>query len=490
MPMDIIARGMASKAQAAAQKALDELAKTVEGRMNEDETVFTDLNGNVVTPNEDTVYFDVDTFKYYRWDGSAYYTVSDSSGNVKYTPQDLSSEEKEQARSNIGAQKELESGVNIKTINGLTVLGEGNLPVRTYQAFNPSWPTNTTILALAQAINNDANAEVGMAYLGEVSCSGLPFGGNAELRVEILNKSGNQKIMLFTLTSSNVFPYHWEATCWSSGLTQWRGFSENAVLYTAQNLTNAQKEQARVNIGVETAFPYIVDYNNPNFDEITTAFNAGRIVVLKGANPDPNSYALVNYVSASYITFSKFLTSRHSTKATLSTYYLKPDNTWDTAGVSGGGRNVLFNTVNANQAIGVNDPLLTALEVGGVNYALLSRDSQLINDRYVRYDAAQSLTAAQKDQVRANIGATSCRTGTRALEAANWNNDKELLLTISGVTTNDYIHIIGSSSADEALLAQYGIGYAIVAGGILFNAEEIPESDINLQIAIITGTAL
>ena len=42
-------------------------------------------------------------------------------------------------------QRKLVSGVNIKSINGNTVLGSGNLAIRTYQTFNSGWPTNTTI---------------------------------------------------------------------------------------------------------------------------------------------------------------------------------------------------------------------------------------------------------------------------------------------------------------------------------------------------------
>lgn len=103
MGMDIIARGMAANATAKAQKALDELAQVVEGRMSQDLQTFTDLEGNVVTPNIDLVYCDVDTFCYYRWNGSEYYEITDPRSNVKYTEQTLTPEQQYQARYNICA---------------------------------------------------------------------------------------------------------------------------------------------------------------------------------------------------------------------------------------------------------------------------------------------------------------------------------------------------------------------------------------------------
>ena len=114
MATDIIARGMASKAAQAAKDALDELAMVVEGTMNAAETEFTDLDGNVVTPDQDTVYQDVNTYVYYRWNGSAYYTVSDPRNTLKYTVQSLTDGEKTQARTNIGAA----STAELSTVDG------------------------------------------------------------------------------------------------------------------------------------------------------------------------------------------------------------------------------------------------------------------------------------------------------------------------------------------------------------------------------------
>ena len=127
MAQDIIARGLASKANIKAQQALDELAMVVEGTMNEDETVFTDLEGDIVVPNDYTVYQDVEAYVYYRWNGSSYYSVSDPRGVVRYTEQTLTEEEKVQARENIGAGTSNFSG-SYQDLTGAPVFTPEEIP--------------------------------------------------------------------------------------------------------------------------------------------------------------------------------------------------------------------------------------------------------------------------------------------------------------------------------------------------------------------------
>jgi hypothetical protein len=72
---------------------------------------------------------------------------------------------------------------------------------------------------------------------------------------------------------------------------------------------------------------YKVDFNNPNYAEAKAAYQAGKVLVLVNAAPDVNSYAMMNYVSDNYITFTKFLMSRSETYGAFNTYYLRNDNT-------------------------------------------------------------------------------------------------------------------------------------------------------------------
>lgn len=98
---------------------------------------------------------------------------------------------------------------------------------------------------------------------------------------------------------------------------------------------------------------YKVDFNTPNFAEALKAYNSGKILVLINAAPDVNSYAVMNYVSDKYITFTKFLISRSEAYGAFNTYYLSVDNTWEVA------KEVKLNKVEANIEGEIADKLST-----------------------------------------------------------------------------------------------------------------------------------
>ena len=134
------------------------------------------------------------------------------------------------ANSEVNAKQPLlVSGENIKTVNGNSLLGAGNIAIDTYQPFPAGWRTSGTIDQLMADITADNSAVVGMAYLGEVTCSDLPFNGNAELIVNIMNGSGSSKVIWAELTSGDTSPYFWHYTYWNSHGSGWRGYIPSSV---------------------------------------------------------------------------------------------------------------------------------------------------------------------------------------------------------------------------------------------------------------------
>lgn len=115
-------------------------------------------------------------------------------------------------------QEKLVSGQNIKTVNGQDILGAGNLAITTYQSFNTNWTTSDTIDAFCANVDADASAVEGMAYLGELTCSDLPFAGNADTVVEVMSGSGTSgKAIHITITSGDIVPHRWDYTYWNNG---------------------------------------------------------------------------------------------------------------------------------------------------------------------------------------------------------------------------------------------------------------------------------
>ncbi len=105
----------------------------------------------------------------------------------------------------------------------------------TNQKFPNSWRTNGTMLDLIKDINEDDTAVEGKSYFGTVGISDLPAGLiQAEMKVEVMVYDEHvplepengiyQKVISFTVTSSNIEPYHWEYTSsWGQG-GSWRSF--------------------------------------------------------------------------------------------------------------------------------------------------------------------------------------------------------------------------------------------------------------------------
>lgn len=215
MATDIIARGLGAGAAASAARAnerLDHLSQGIAYRGAVD--YYDDLAQ--LTPEEGDAY----TVKYKGSSGTepdgAEYVWGSYDGTMQWVliGPDISQ-----------YQEKLVSGTNIKTINGASVLGSGDLHISTNHDFPASWPTTGTTAAFCSAVNSDTSAVAGMSYLGQVTWSDKPFGGNAEVFVEILPGAVSTKVIHLILSSGNIYPYRWEYTYWNgSSQKGWIGF--------------------------------------------------------------------------------------------------------------------------------------------------------------------------------------------------------------------------------------------------------------------------
>ena len=117
--------------------------------------------------------------------------------------------------------------IQLKTINGQDLKGEGNIAITTYQAFPSSWPTDNqhTAKQFCDVVDADETAVIGMGYFGGAKWSDKPAGlSNGDVVVEILEGPNSTKAIHLIMTSSSVYPYRWEYTYWSHGSTSpWRG---------------------------------------------------------------------------------------------------------------------------------------------------------------------------------------------------------------------------------------------------------------------------
>lgn len=115
------------------------------------------------------------------------------------------------------------------------------------EAFPNSWHTTGTMADLIADINADTDAVAGKVYMDTVSFSDLPGEmQQAELKAEIISQLSNSKVIVFTVTSSEVSPYHWEYTSAYGQTNSWREWVTPAAMQSALSVKANSADLATV----------------------------------------------------------------------------------------------------------------------------------------------------------------------------------------------------------------------------------------------------
>ncbi len=108
----------------------------------------------------------------------------------------------------------------------------------------------------------------------------------------------------------------------------------------------------------------------------------------------------------------------------------------------------------------------------------------------VRYDVAQNLTPAQKEQARDNIGAAEKpKAVSVTLTAAGWDSStKKQTVTVPGVLADTSKQVIWVTQTTEAAIDAYleaGIvPVAQAANAVTLRADTVPTADITVNIVV------
>ena len=187
-------------------------------------------------------------------------------------------------------QDTLVSGTNIKTINGTSILGSGNMNIKGVYWVDTD---NTTYQDIRNAINAGLFPVIFMESYGD--WSPLVFDGGTEGEPFVfarLDENGENLLVDRFVYDYDRRVYAWDFT--TIPLT-------SSVRFDAsQSLTDAQKLQARTNIGATAPEVFWATYGTTTYNEVVAANTAGKIVMCQ---KDENIYQLQS-ISASSIFFS------------------------------------------------------------------------------------------------------------------------------------------------------------------------------------------
>jgi len=133
----------------------------------------------------------------------------------------------------------------VRKVNGIGPDITGNVVVTTNQKFLDTFVTNSTTEAFCESVKT--YGQLGMSYIGPLSCTDLPSGlGNGEAVVEVIGTTldPNGKVIHIYLYSTTTSPYAWEYSYYNSekksGWTYYNGYTKGEV----DNLLNGKADKA------------------------------------------------------------------------------------------------------------------------------------------------------------------------------------------------------------------------------------------------------
>lgn len=211
-----------------------------------------------------------------------YITVrTDDGGSVTYSWEQIGSTSVDLDNYVQGPQSA--SNLHVAVFDGTTgkLVADGGATVEelkvTNRAFPVGWRTSGMMAQLISDINSDATAVTGKSYLSTVSYSDLPAGlVQAEMVVEIMDElAGLGKVILFTVTSSDTAPYHWEYTSAYGATGEWRSFviPEDVVWASGTGLSSAKLKDYEEVEAVTVAF-YPPFFLTGNANETTYSWSS------------------------------------------------------------------------------------------------------------------------------------------------------------------------------------------------------------------------
>lgn len=193
-----------------------------------------------------------------------------------------------------------------------------------------------------------------------------------------------------------------------------RELEDKGYLTEHQDLSDYAKKS-----DIPEAELFVVDFNAPDFAAAVEAYNNGKLLLLVNAAPDINGYAVMNYVRADLITFTKFLTSRSEAYGSFNTYYLHSDNTWEIS------KEVKLNKVEANVKGEIVGELAT-IKIGKEIYSIPST-AGLATEEFVR-NAIADAELSGKD---VDLSGYATKTEVAQVEAK--------IPSVEGLATEDYV---------------------------------------------------
>lgn len=154
----------------------------------------------------------------------------------------------------------------------------GDADLAPYRAFHSSWHTDTTLLQFCQDVVADSEVIIGDLFLGSLTCSGLPEGmQNGEVSVQVQNGLNNQKLLVLSLSSTNLPPYYWMMCYFNGTLYGWRSWITPQYVTDIEAISDSickllKEGDIIIKVSGNSKHTYIVSYRNDTDGEMSLTY--------------------------------------------------------------------------------------------------------------------------------------------------------------------------------------------------------------------------
>lgn len=105
------------------------------------------------------------------------------------------------------------------------------------QEFLDGFVTNGTTEDLCCSICKNGKVRPGHSFMGAVRLTDMPFSGNAECKIDVIESSVGGFILALELISATEEPYRWHGTYWND-FDGWKGIITETDLEPKENIAN------------------------------------------------------------------------------------------------------------------------------------------------------------------------------------------------------------------------------------------------------------
>ena len=414
-------------------------------------------------------------------------TSSDVITALGYTP--YNSTNPNGYTSNIGT---VTSVNNVSPVNGNVTLDVSG----GFKPFPNTWTTNGTVNQLMADITADTSATKGMAYLGEVTCSDLPFNGNAEMMIYIMDGSdGLQgKVIQANLTSGNTSPYYWQMIYWNNHSNGWTSFIPTS---NVDSSPVAASTNVITSGGVYTALSSKADVSS-----LATVATTGAYSDLTGIPTIGNATLTIQKNSTNVDTFSANATENKTINITVPTTAADvsalPDSTKYGASIE-----LSLDTTDYKLTLSLKDQDGTVLNSKTVDFPI---ESVVVNGSYDSTNEKIVLTLQNGNTIDIPVGALISGLQTEITSQNKLDADlvtdstsTNKFVTTSDKTTwngkqdaiNDLSTIRSGASAGATAVQPGDLATVATSGSYndLSNKPTIPAAQVNSDWNAVSGVA-